>query len=58
MPTPSRVSTWDQLNFGGNAIRFHSETLWAGTKNQTVVVWECEDQSECADCHTYNQKGQ
>jgi hypothetical protein len=47
----SRINTWDQLNFGGHAIRFHSETLWAGTKHQTTTTWECEDQSECDACH-------
>jgi hypothetical protein len=51
----SRINTWDQLNFGGHAIRFHSETLWRGTTNQTTTQWECEDPSECVHCHTYNQ---
>lgn len=45
------ISSWDQLNFGGYPIRFHSETI--GT---TTNTWECPDPDNCDDCHNYNQE--
>ncbi len=41
------IHTWEQLNFGGNAIMFHSETI--GNHSHT---WECCEE-ECDICHTY-----
>lgn len=46
-----RVSTWDQLNFGGQAIRFHSETI-----GNSTLEWECPDPDNCDDCHKYDQE--
>lgn len=48
--SPRRVQTWDQMNLGGRAVRFHSETI-----GEKAHQWECE-QEYCDDCHTYEQE--
>ena len=44
----NNIGTWDQLNFGGQAIRFHSETI-----GKTTLEWECPEPDNCDACRNY-----